>query len=241
VHAAIFPFRLGDNRLAEGLLQESLDLYRQLGDEEGIARATAELGGIAIAEGDLDRATALYEESLPLLRKLGNLARVAVALGNLGTIAHMRAEYETAVDYYDESIEASRSAGDSDGVGVNLHNLARSELALGRVEPGVAALRESLDIARNLGYRELIAYLLGGFAEVAMIEDKPARAATLLGASDQLFSEIGAIPSPDEAEVQERVAAYVLDALGAERVAELRAAGAASTLDDLLEDVASGA
>jgi tetratricopeptide (TPR) repeat protein len=241
VHAAIFPFRLGDNRLAEGLLQESLDLYRQLGDEEGIARATAELGGIAIAEGDLDRATALYEESLPLLRKLGNLARVAVALGNLGTIAHMRAEYETAVDYYDESIEASRSAGDSDGVGVNLHNLARSELALGRVEPGVAALRESLGIARNLGYRELIAYLLGGFAEVAMIEDEPARAATLLGASDQLFSEIGAIPSPDEAEVQERVAAYVLDALGAERVAELRAAGAASTLDDLLEDVASGA
>jgi predicted ATPase/DNA-binding SARP family transcriptional activator len=241
VHAAIFPFRLGENRLAADLLQESLDLYRQLGDEEGIARSTAELGGIAIAEGDLDRATALYEESLPLLRKLGNQARVAVALGNLGTIAHMRGDYETAVDYYRESIEASRSAGDEDGVGVNLHNLARSELALGRVEPGLAALRESLGIARKLSYRELIAYLLGGFAEVAMIEDEPTRAAALLGASDHLFSEIGAIPSPDEAQVQERVAAYVLDALGAERVAELRAAGAVSTLDELLEDVASGA
>jgi predicted ATPase/DNA-binding SARP family transcriptional activator len=241
VHAAIFPFRLGDNSLAADLLQESLDLYRELGDEEGIARSTAELGGIAIAEGDLDRATALYEESLPLLRKLGNLARVAVALGNLGTIAHMRGDYTTAVDYYRESIEASRTAGDSDGVGVNLHNLARSELALGRVEPGLAALRESLGIARSLGYRELIAYLLGGFAEVAMIEEEPTRAATLLGASHHLFSEIGAIPSPDEAQVQERVEAYVLDALGAERVAELRAAGASSTLDDLLEDVASSA
>ena len=74
-----------------------------------------------------------------------------------------------------------------------------------------------------------------------MIEDDPGRAATLLGASDHLFSEIGAVPSPDEAQVQERVAAYVLDALGAERVAELRADGAASTLDELLEDVASRA
>ena len=241
VHAAIFPFRLGENRLAADLLQESLDLYRELGDEEGIARSTAELGGIAIAEGDLDRGAKLYEETLPLLRKQGNLARVAVALGNLGTIAHMRGEYPTAVGYYRESIGASRSAGDEDGVGVNLHNLARSELALGRVDAGLAALRESLGIARRLNYRELIAYLLGGFAELAMIEDDPTRAATLLGASDHLFAEIGAIPSPDEAQVQERVAAYVVAALGEERVAELRAAGAASTLDDLLEDVASRA
>jgi len=61
----------------------------------------------------------------------------------------------------------------------------------------------------------------------------------MLGASDHLFAEIGAIPSPDEAEVQERVAAHIVDTLGAERVAELRAAGAATTLDELLEDVAS--
>jgi predicted short-subunit dehydrogenase-like oxidoreductase (DUF2520 family) len=74
-----------------------------------------------------------------------------------------------------------------------------------------------------------------------MIEEEPTRAATLLGASLHLFSEIGAIPSPDEAQVQELVEAYVLDALGAEQVAELRAAGASSTLDDLLEDVASSA
>jgi predicted ATPase/DNA-binding SARP family transcriptional activator len=241
VHGAIFPFRLGDTRLTTALLQESLDLYRELDDEEGVARSTAELGGVAIAEGDLDRGATLYEETLPLLRKQGHMARVAVALGNLGTIAHMRGDYATAVEYYGESIEASRSAGDADGVGVNMHNLARSELARGRVEEGLAALRESLDIARKLGYRELIAYLLGGFAELAMIEDEPMQAARLLGASDRLFAEIGAIPSPDEAQVQERVAAYVVDALGAEEVAGLREAGATSTLDELLEDVASRA
>ena len=64
-------------------------------------------------------------------------------------------------------------------------------------------------------------------------------AATLLGASESLFSEIGAIPSPDEAEAQQRVTDYVVAALGPERVTELCADGAATALDELLDEVAS--
>ena len=241
VHGAIFPFRQGDTGVAATWLQESLELYRELGDEEGIARATAELGGIAIAELDLDRAAALYEECLPLLRNQGNASRLAVALGNLGTIAHMRADPALAVDYYEQAIDAAVGAGDEDGVAVNLHNLGRSQIALGRAEPALDSLRESLSIAQRLGYREVIAYCLGGFAELAMLEENAPRAATLLGASEELFSEIGANPSPDEVEAQQRVATYIVDALGPERVHELRAEGAAQTLDQLLEGVASRA
>jgi predicted ATPase/DNA-binding SARP family transcriptional activator len=239
VHGAIFPFRQGENELAASLLQESLDLYRELGDEDGIARAIAELGGVAIAQMDLDRAAALYEEAVPLFRSQGRLSRVGASLGNLGTIAQMRGDAETAVGYYMQAIEASRAAGDEDGNAVNLHNLGRSELALGRTDEAMAALRESLLIARRLGYREVIAYCLSGFAEVATLEQDAARAATLLGASESLFSEIGAIPSPDEAEAQQRVTDYVVEVLGPERVTELCADGAATALDELLDEVAS--
>jgi hypothetical protein len=72
-----------------------------------------------------------------------------------------------------------------------------------------------------------------------MLEEDAERAATLLGASEQLFSVIGRVPDPDEAQVQARVAAFVTDALGAGRAAELRAAGAALDLDELLDGVAS--
>lgn len=239
VTGAIFPFRQGDTRDAGGLLQESLDLYRELDDEEGIARATAELGGIAIAELDLDRATALLEECVPLFRRQGKVSRLGASLGNLGTIAHMRGDHETAVLRYCEAIEASREAGDEDGAAVNFHNLGRSELRLGRTEQGAAALRESLAIGRRLGYREVIAYCLGGFAEVAMIEEDAPRAATLLGASEGLFAEIGCVTDPDEAEVQARIAAYVVDALGEDQAAEPRAEAAALSLDQLLDGVAS--
>ena len=241
VHGAIFPFRQGDNRLTAALLQESLDLYRELGDEEGIARATAELGGVAIAELDLDRAVALYEECVPMFRSQRQLSRVAASVGNLGTIAHMRGEHAKAVGYYHEAIDASRAAGDEDGAAVNLHNLGRSEIALGRSDEGFEALRASLAIGRRLGYREVIAYCLGGFAELAMNEDDAAGAATLLGASENLFSEIGALPNPDEAEVQTRVVAFIVDALGEEGAAELRAEGASQTLEELLDRIASEA
>ena len=96
-------------------------------------------------------------------------------------------------------------------------------------------------IARRLGYREVIAYCLGGLAELAMIDEDALRAATLLGASERLFSEIGAIPSPDEVEAQQRITDYTVGALGAERARELRVEGAAVNLDELLEGVASRA
>ena len=239
VQGAIFPFRQGDLQLTADLLQESLDLYQELGDEEGIARSTAELGGIAIAQGDLERAAELYEAVVPLFRKQGHLGRMAASVGNLGTIAHMQGEFATAVGYHGEAVELAKASGDIDGAAVNLHNLARSELALGRAGPGLEALRESLAIARQLGYREVIAYCFGGLAEVAMIEGDAERAATMLGASEHLFREIGAVQSPDDAQTGERIAAYAVEQLGAERTAELQGEGAALDIDELLEDVAS--
>jgi tetratricopeptide (TPR) repeat protein len=153
----------------------------------------------------------------------------------------MRGEHSAAVEHYHQAIDASRTAADEDGVAVNLHNLARSELALGRLEQGLEALRQSIAIARRLGYREVIAYCLSGLSELAMLEEDAVRAAMLLGASEQLFSEIGAILSPDEMLVQERVTEYTIRELGERRADELRAEGADSSLDEVLDDVASRA
>src|SRR5436305_10996675 len=121
--------------------------------------------------------------------------------------------------------------GDEDGTAVYLYYIGRTELSLGRLDKGLECLRGSLAIRRRLGYREVIAYCISGFAEAAMLEEDTARAAVLLGASEGLFAELGAIPSPDEAEAQQRVTDYALETLGPARTAELRSEGAATTLD----------
>ncbi len=239
VHGATFPFRQGETRLAAQLWQEALDLYRELGNEEGRARALAELGAVAIAESDFDRAAAIYEETADVFRQQGKTARLGVALGNLGAIANNQCDHETAVEYLTEAISLGREVGDEDGVAIYLHNLARAELALGEPDRGRAALLESLALARRLDYREVIANCLGGFAELSRIEDDAERAALMLGASEHVFLEIGAAFDPEEAASQERVGAFVVGALGAERADELRAKGATLTLDELLGGVAS--
>jgi len=233
-HGATFPFRQGETGFARELWQEALDLYRELGDDDGTARCIAELGAVAVAEGDLDGAVALYEESIPLFRRQGNDVRLATALSNLGAIANMRHDPATGVRYLADAVALARETGDEDGLAVSLHNLARSELALDRPDRGREALLESLEIARRLGYREVTAYCLGGMAELATIEGDAERAATMLGASEQLFREVGAAVDPDEAQTQQRIAAYAVEALGAKRADELRAAGAALTPEELL-------
>jgi hypothetical protein len=47
------------------------------------------------------------------------------------------------------------------------------------------------------------------------------------------------MPSPDDTETRERIAAYAVEQLGAERVAELLEEGAALDIEELLEGVAS--
>jgi predicted ATPase/DNA-binding SARP family transcriptional activator len=241
VHGPVFLIRRGETRRADELWSEGLELCRELGDDDGAARCIAELGFVAFAEADYDRAVSLYEESVAIFREQGQTGRLAAALGNLGSIANIRSDREAAARYFTESIALSREFGDDDGLAVNLHNLARTELALRRLDRGRAGLLESLAIARRLGYREVIAYCLGGFAELAMLEDDPERAATMLGASRQLFVEVTGMVDGEEAEMQAQIEAYAVEAIGADRTDELKAAGAGSALDELLEDVASRA
>ncbi|MBW8742065.1 MAG: tetratricopeptide repeat protein [Acidobacteria bacterium] len=237
--AAGFSYRVGELGTARAWWEEALELSRSVGDDDGANKALGSLGNVAVSDGDLDRAIALYNEAADGARALGKTMRLATILSNLGAIANMQDDVESAIGYLSESIELARATGDDDGLAVSVHNLARSYITLGRLDEGGASLAESYRIARRLGYREVIAYCLGGFAEIAMREERPEHAAELLGASRHLFGEIGAAIDPDESSTQEKISDYALRELGDERYDEALAAGAALSLDDVAERVGS--
>ena len=105
---------------------------------------------------------------------------------------------------------------------------------LERVEDGRDALLESLSIGRRLGYRELIAYCLGGLAQVAMLERDAEQATQSLGAAERLFAEVEAAADPDELETQQTIREWAVEALGADAFGTLHAAGAETRADDLV-------
>ena len=61
---ACWPIYQGDYPAARARHEESLAIWRQLGDRRGIAASLGNLGTVACDQGDLASARALHEESL---------------------------------------------------------------------------------------------------------------------------------------------------------------------------------
>jgi non-specific serine/threonine protein kinase len=69
--AGVLAYRRGAYAQARSLHEEALALYRDLGDQVGVARSLNLLGNLALDhDGDLEHAQQLYSESLRLAREL---------------------------------------------------------------------------------------------------------------------------------------------------------------------------
>jgi predicted ATPase/DNA-binding SARP family transcriptional activator len=228
---AVLAYRQGDVGVAEEAWEQSLVLYRELDDTTGIARSIGELGSVAVAGQEYDKAALLYEESAALFRADGDKLRLATVLANLGAIANMQHDYERGRRLTEEALGLNREIGAKDNVALNLHNLARAALVEGNDADAAELLRESLELSSDLGYRELIAYCLAGFAELATSREDFERGAVLVGAADALFDELGVALAPDEAESYDATVRSLAERLGERALASRRAEGAALQLD----------
>jgi hypothetical protein len=88
-----------------------LEQWRDQGDDHNVARTLANLGEIALREGQSARAGALLEESLNLRRALGDKMGLANTLYLLGTLALEQGASAAAFRCYRESCEMLRLAG----------------------------------------------------------------------------------------------------------------------------------
>ena len=92
--------------------EASLDIYRRLGDERGIATCLRNLGSVASTQGHYGRATELLGESLTLLRRSGTDTDVVRVLIRLGILAISRGEHARAVAWFEEALSLARKTGD---------------------------------------------------------------------------------------------------------------------------------
>jgi predicted ATPase/transcriptional regulator with XRE-family HTH domain len=189
--AGELAFVQGDLAWAAGRFEESLALYRRLGDEAGIASVLAELGQVARSQGERDRARELSEESLKLARQLRESKAAAIALGTLGRLERDRGNLEAAISLYEESLALFRELGHEWGSAFMLANLAGA--ALGRRAPvrALALGEESLSIYGKLGDRSGMALASVGLGDVAREQGDEGRAEMLYDEALTLYRELG--------------------------------------------------
>ena len=169
----------GELRRGSVLLEESLALYRDLGDDAGTAFTLLLLGRIAISQGDRKRGTTLVEESLALFRQQGNEWGIARALIVLGDAALFDYEIDCATTNFRRSLDISRDLEDAEGIALSLLYLGRAAHMRGDAARSDTLLEESLVVFRESGDSRGVAEALLELGRVARMQGEDARALAL--------------------------------------------------------------
>ncbi len=227
----------GDYAAALSLLEESLVLWQQLGDKQGIALSLNLLGRVAWHRGDFPRAADLYKESLVLFRELGAKDSISVLLNNLGVLAINQGDFSAARSLLEESLAIRRQLGDKQGMAMTGANLGVIALRQGDYAAARSLFKESLTIDRDLGDKRGISSQLEVFGLLAAAQGHAERAARLLGVAEALREAIGAPLSISARALfdYDRYLARVRAALGREALATVWAEGRAMTLEQAIE------
>jgi tetratricopeptide (TPR) repeat protein len=172
----------GDIGAAKTLVEEGLTLYRQLGDEEGIASALTNLGMTAVLgkREDIPLRTVM-EELGELKPHLENKTTLAYLLILEGMIALSQGDLEHSAALHEESLQLFRETQDARGILNCLLHLGGIALAEGDYEGALSLLRETLRLGWESDNTVSIQVSLQGLACVAASQEQPVRAARLWG------------------------------------------------------------
>ena len=217
--AGILATRHGDYERAVALDEASLTLYRDLGHEKSTHGPLRELGAVAYHRGDYDRAVRLGEQALAVAREFGNASGSALAACNLADALRARGDLEAARTLLQESQSSLRSRKqtlpDINALVNTLNRLGSIQCEKGDYARAEKSYVESLRLMwQYVGRAYETASCLEGLARVAAMQDRPERAAWLLGASTALRDEMGTPLTPISRADHDQASEAALEALG---------------------------
>ena len=183
-------FGKGDLARAIELFEESLALYRESGEESGVAIVIVQLGQIARTRGEHGRAVTLSDEGLLLSRKLGDRMGAGIALNTLGCVERQRGDAESAVARHEESLALFKELRHDRAVAYTLTNLGLATLERDELEHALAFHKESLALYETLGDKTGMALVLVNLGDVAREQGDHERAVALYDDALGLYREL---------------------------------------------------
>jgi predicted ATPase/class 3 adenylate cyclase len=218
---------------------ESLALYRRLGDERGIARALMNLGNLKRRERDLNGAEELFRQALAIYERLGEAYGQGGALLNLGDLYSARGDRDQARALFEHARDITRSGGARITYAYSLQYLGTMAVVDGDLDRAEELYRQSREEFAELGTRPGLAWSSYYLAIVARERGDTDRARELFGEALRGVQELGHMPGialaliglagVERAERHPRRAAVLL---GAAREIQRRASLSISTVEE---------
>jgi predicted ATPase/class 3 adenylate cyclase len=182
----------GEYEQAQGLLEQSLALYRVLGDKERLGWVLYLQARLLFLSGrDIAVASSLTEQSLALLQEIDNPWERAYPLVLLGQLTLQQDNQTQARDLFEESRSSFKDVGDQGGEAEALLGLASAATMRGDFAAASDFYQESFLILQRIQDKELIPPCLEGLAAVTAEQGEPVRATQLWGAAEALREAIG--------------------------------------------------
>ncbi len=228
--AGVLASEQRDHRAAHALMEESLQISRELNDTRGVGIALNALAANSRDEGEIATARSLFEESLAVWRGLSDRAMVARALSNVASVVKSQRDYTLARSLHEESREIFEELGDSTCIAWSLNYQGDVAQEQGEISVACELYEQSLKIFRKLGDKWGVAGCLMDLGNLARDAGDEKKSRLHYAESMKLFQELG----------QKRGMARLLDCLAcsaalqsqAERA--LRLAGSAAAMRRVL-------
>ncbi|MCX5748318.1 MAG: tetratricopeptide repeat protein, partial [Proteobacteria bacterium] len=222
--------REGELATADVELAHAMELYRVIGDQEGIAAMGYERAVIALFREEFAIASERLTVALALARSLGARQLVAAITSGLGVLCQETGESDAAIAHHAEAVQVFRDLGNRHREGSALYYLACAYLERGELREAHVLLDQAAAAIRAVGaqrYETLIEAARG--AAHARAGD-PVAADAAFASADRLAAACQSEPALLGTLAIHRLQRSTLD--GAARVAEGRAVVASAPGDD---------
>ncbi len=162
-----FLFNFEQYNEAQAVTEESLALFRMVGDQYGEVDSLVSLGYIVMvgALADPAKGSEVLKQALTLARSLGDIGRQAWALNVLGWDHR---DYKRAFAYWEEAIMLYRQVGHWGRLADNLSELGFFLLMDGQVDAAQKFLDESNLLFQELNMKEASNFLLSAYGQIAL-------------------------------------------------------------------------
>ena len=193
--AATLGQALSDFDGAQPMNDESMEIYRALGDDVGFYYAMGTAGLIALGQGRPNEGLSMMEESGVRRLEMGDRWPAAAMFGFSATVALGMGDRDRARRLAERSLSLGREIGAREAVSVALPTLATIARADGDYELAAELFGEGLLFSAEVGDGTNVAYYMEGLATLAA-EGRPERAVRLWGAAEAILEKIEVIAYP---------------------------------------------
>jgi predicted ATPase len=146
--------------------EESLEIWRKIDDQQGIAQCLFNIGGVHFWREKYDRALNFREKSLEISEKIGDSFNLAYCYISVGHIYDHIGDYERALNCFEKGVEISRKIGNQRFMTYGFWGTAEVYFKKKNLEKALDICNRAFDLSEKIGAEDVIAITMRTFGMI---------------------------------------------------------------------------